>query len=82
LITHSHGDHLGGVLDSNGNLAFPKATIRMAAVEWAFLKSQAASAELVKAIDAHVQTFHAGSADGARDPVGRAARPHSGPRRL
>ena len=33
LITHSHGDHVGGLLDANGHPAFPKATIRMAGAE-------------------------------------------------
>jgi glyoxylase-like metal-dependent hydrolase (beta-lactamase superfamily II) len=29
LITHSHGDHVNGLLDPKGGLAFPNATIRM-----------------------------------------------------
>jgi glyoxylase-like metal-dependent hydrolase (beta-lactamase superfamily II) len=61
LITHTHLDHVGGLLDANGALAFPKATIRMAAAEWAWLKSQQASADLVKAISGHVQTFEPGA---------------------
>lgn len=28
LITHSHGDHVGGLLQANGGLAFSKAAIR------------------------------------------------------
>ncbi len=35
LITHGHFDHVGGLLDAAGHSAFPKATIRMAAAEWA-----------------------------------------------
>jgi len=61
LITHSHGDHVGGLLDAAGNLAFPKATIRMSDAEWTFLKSQEASADLVKAIGGQVQTFAPGA---------------------
>ena len=38
LITHSHGDHIGGLLDENGHLAFPKATIRMSSAEWAWMQ--------------------------------------------
>lgn len=60
VITHSHGDHVGGLVDANGGLAFPKAVIRMAAPEWAWMKDQKGSADVVKAIEAHVQTFTPG----------------------
>ncbi len=62
VITHSHGDHVGGLVDAGGNLAFPKATIRMTAAEWAWMKSQPGSADVVKSIDGHVETFTPGSA--------------------
>jgi glyoxylase-like metal-dependent hydrolase (beta-lactamase superfamily II) len=61
LITHSHGDHIGGLLTADGALAFPNATIRMAAAEWGFLKSHPASAATVAAIAAKVQTFAPGA---------------------
>ena len=60
LITHSHGDHVGGLLDASGQLAFPKATIRMASAEWAWMQQQG-SAALVKAIAEHVRTFEPGA---------------------
>jgi glyoxylase-like metal-dependent hydrolase (beta-lactamase superfamily II) len=60
LITHSHGDHIGGLLDANGHLAFPKATIRMSSAEWAWLQQQG-PAEVVKAISKHVHTFEPGA---------------------
>lgn len=60
LITHSHGDHVGGLLDAQGALAFPKATIRMASAEWVFLQKQG-PAKLVSAIQAHVKTFEPGA---------------------
>jgi len=59
-ITHTHGDHVGGLVDASGQLAFPKATIRMSAAEWTWMKSQPGSADLVKAIETHVQTFTPG----------------------
>jgi glyoxylase-like metal-dependent hydrolase (beta-lactamase superfamily II) len=59
LITHSHGDHIGGLVDANGHLAFPKATIRMASAEWAWMQKQG-PAEVVKAISTHVRTFEPG----------------------
>ena len=60
LITHSHGDHVGGLLDASDQLAFPKATIRMASAEWAFMQTKG-SPELVKAISSHVKTFEPGA---------------------
>ncbi|MGY2732653.1 MBL fold metallo-hydrolase [Sphingomonas sp. UYP23] len=61
LITHSHGDHVGGLLTADGGLAFPNATIRMAAAEWAFLKSKPDNAALAAAITPKVQTFAPGA---------------------
>ncbi len=60
VITHSHSDHVGGLTDASKALAFPKATVHMSAAEWTYMKSQAAAADLVKAIDEHVQTFTPG----------------------
>ena len=60
LITHSHGDHVGGLLTADGALAFPNATIRMSAAEWTFLRSHAGSAKMVAAIEAHVRPFAPG----------------------
>ena len=57
LVTHTHGDHVGGLLDAAGGLALPKAVIRMAGPEWAWLKSRPEAADLVKAIEPRVQTF-------------------------
>lgn len=60
LITHSHGDHVGGLLDANGGLEFPKATIRMSSGEWAWLQKKG-PAILVDTISAHVRTFEPGA---------------------
>ena len=62
VITHTHGDHVGGLVDAAGKLAFPRATIRMAAAEWAWMKSQTNAADLVRSIEARVQTFTPGTA--------------------
>lgn len=59
LITHSHGDHVGGLV-KDGALAFPNATIRMSAAEWDWMKGKAAQADLVKVIAGRVQTFTPG----------------------
>jgi glyoxylase-like metal-dependent hydrolase (beta-lactamase superfamily II) len=60
LITHTHGDHVGGLLDASGHLAFPNATIRMASAEWAWLKKRGPE-ELVKTIADRVSTFEPGA---------------------
>lgn len=62
LITHTHGDHVGGLVDADGKPAFAKATIRMATPEWAWMKSQPNAADLVKAIESRVKTFTPGKA--------------------
>ena len=36
ILTHGHGDHIGGNLDSEGNPAFPNARYVMWSGEWAF----------------------------------------------
>jgi glyoxylase-like metal-dependent hydrolase (beta-lactamase superfamily II) len=59
LITHSHGDHVGGLTTKDGTLAFPKATIRMSAPEWAAMQAQG-NKTLVETIRAKVQPFKPG----------------------
>lgn len=40
ILTHCHADHVGGNLDSAGNLAFPNARYVMSRVEWDFWTSK------------------------------------------
>lgn len=61
LISHSHGDHVVGLVNAAGALTFPNATIRMAAAEWAFLQANTEMAALVAAITPKVQTFQPGA---------------------
>ncbi len=58
LITHTHGDHIGGLV-SAGKLAFPNASIRMSAAEWSWMKTKAAS--LAAIISPKVLTFAPGA---------------------
>ena len=62
LISHSHGDHVVGLVNATGGLTFPKATIRMAAAEWEFMKANADMKALVEAITPRVETFQPGAA--------------------
>lgn len=60
LISHGHGDHVGGLVDAAGALRFPGATIRISAAEWTALKGDTAMASLVQAITPRVKTFTPG----------------------
>lgn len=62
LISHGHGDHVGGLMTADGKPVFAKASVRMAAAEWASIQSQPANAKLVAAITAQVKPFEAGAA--------------------
>ena len=64
LISHAHGDHVGGLAGKDGALVFPNATIRMSAAEWEYAKAGAAEAgagPLLAAITPRVQTFEPGT---------------------
>lgn len=61
LITHSHPDHIGGLLTADGASAFPKAVIRMTDVEWAVLKDDPQQAGFVSAIGPQIQPFKGGA---------------------
>ncbi|MFM2088678.1 MAG: ribonuclease [Pseudomonadota bacterium] len=60
LITHVHGDHVGGLLTADGTQAFAKATVHISAPDWAWLQGQANMAALVKTISPQVVTFAPG----------------------
>jgi glyoxylase-like metal-dependent hydrolase (beta-lactamase superfamily II) len=61
LITHSHPDHIGGLLTAEGMPAFAKAVVRMTDAEWANVKANPQQAAFVAAIGPQVQTFAGGS---------------------
>ena len=57
FITHSHGDHVGGLATADGALAFPNATIHMSAREWAAMQAQPRMASLAALIAPRIKTF-------------------------
>lgn len=64
LISHAHGDHVGGLVDAEGTLVFPNAVIRMSALEWDAAQAGAeahGAGPLVAAITPKVETFQPGA---------------------
>lgn len=60
FISHGHGDHVGGLVDADGDLVFPNATVRLSAPEWQALQG-GEDALLAQAIAARVEAFEPGS---------------------
>lgn len=64
LISHAHGDHVGGLVTADGRLTFPNAVIRMSAPEWAFARAgadDAGAGPLLAAISPKVEPFVPGA---------------------
>ena len=61
FISHSHGDHMGGLVSAEGKLNFPNATIHLSKAEWKHLSVDSQSADFVAAIKPKVSGFDAGA---------------------
>ncbi|MGN6374632.1 MAG: MBL fold metallo-hydrolase [Sphingomonas sp.] len=61
LITHSHGDHIGGLVTAEGKPAFPNATVRLSQAEWQVLQANKDAAPIVAAIRRQVKPFTPGT---------------------
>lgn len=57
FITHSHGDHVGGLVNAEGALNFPNATIHMSSPEWKHMSGNDQYAAMNKAIEPKVKAF-------------------------
>jgi glyoxylase-like metal-dependent hydrolase (beta-lactamase superfamily II) len=60
-ITHGHGDHIGGLVNASGGLAFPNAAIYIQAAEWAAIRANTQMAALVAVITPKVVEFQPGA---------------------
>lgn len=66
VISHFHGDHIGGLKNADGSLAFPSAEIKVPAAEWAFWTDEANASKangFNKGQFANVKKMLAGLAD-------------------
>ena len=86
LITHFHGDHLGGLLAADGTRAFPRAVLRVAQAEndyWMDPRTAAALPEPRKAMIAQIKTLLAPyQAAGAYKPFAPGEAPFEGVKAL
>ena len=63
FISHSHGDHVGGLINAEGAQNFPNATVHISKPEWTYLSGQKDEwqAKLVAAIKPKVDAFKPGA---------------------
>jgi glyoxylase-like metal-dependent hydrolase (beta-lactamase superfamily II) len=63
LLTHTHGDHTGG-LQKDGAALFPRARLLLAKSEWDWGKNNAGTAAAVAPYTSRLETFEPGEFDG------------------
>lgn len=61
FISHSHGDHVGGLVNAEGKLAFPNATIHISKPEWEHLSAQEQYKALAEAMKPKLDAFSPGA---------------------
>ena len=61
FISHSHGDHVGGLVNAEGKLAFPNATIHISKPEWDHLAGQDQYKALAAAMTPKLDAFAPGA---------------------
>ena len=62
FITHSHGDHVGGLVTADARPAFPHGVVHMSAAEWAWMRAEPRNPALIAAITPQVRPFQPGTA--------------------
>ena len=61
FISHSHGDHVGGLVNAEGKLAFPNATIHISKPEWSHMSGQDQYKPVVPTLKDKVDAFAPGA---------------------
>lgn len=61
FISHSHGDHVGGLLNSTGALAFPNAIVHISQPEWQFMSGNDQYKAMVALVQPKVDAFAPGA---------------------
>jgi len=61
FISHSHGDHVGGLVNAEGKLNFPNAKIHLSKPEWEFMSGQDQYKTWIPVIKDKVDTFKPGA---------------------
>lgn len=61
FISHSHGDHIGGLVNAEGALVYPNATIHLTKAEWDHLSGQEKMSALATAMKPKVDAFAPGA---------------------
>jgi glyoxylase-like metal-dependent hydrolase (beta-lactamase superfamily II) len=61
FISHSHGDHVGGLVNAEGKPNYPNATVHMSKPEWEHMSAQADYASMVAALEARLNAFAPGA---------------------
>jgi len=61
FISHSHGDHVGGLVNGEGKLAFPNATVHMTKAEWEFMAGQDRYKAFVPVLQPRIDAFAPGA---------------------
>jgi len=61
FISHSHGDHVGGLVNAEQQLAFPNATIHLSRAEWEFMSGQDDYKPVIPVLTPKVAAFAPGA---------------------
>lgn len=61
FISHDHGDHVGGLVNAQGALAFPNGTIHISAPQWTAMQANKQLAPIVTAVTPKVAAFEPGA---------------------
>jgi glyoxylase-like metal-dependent hydrolase (beta-lactamase superfamily II) len=61
FVSHSHGDHVGGLVNAEGATNFPNASIHLSKAEWQHMSGNAKYAALIAAMKPKVAEFAPGS---------------------